>query len=121
MADVQSMPWVFTYHDTGRSSVAMRQLQLLGIEPRGQTVLDSFLALPYYLVGTRRLALVQRRLAPSLTRDGRLRAVGCPWDPEPVSETLWWHPWHTDNPEHTWLRGILTRAGRELDTAEGLS
>ncbi len=119
MADAARLPWVFTYNSPAAFTGAGRQLQLLGAAPRVHVVVESFLALPFYVVGTDRLALVQRHLATHLARDERLRVMDCPWDVVPLVEALWWHPMHTEDPEHVWLRGLLTRAGRELQRPPG--
>jgi len=115
MADVAEMPWVLTYHGPTRFLSAVRQLEQLGIEPRVQVVVESFLVLPFYIVGSRRLGLVQRHLAEALASTGRLRVLACPWDVVPVVETLWWHPLHTRSPDHAWLRSVLTETTRHLD------
>lgn len=59
---------------------AARQLQTLGIEPQVQMVVESFLALPFLVAGTDRIALVQSHLVPRLTSAGDVRAVPCPYD-----------------------------------------
>ncbi|MEC3975475.1 LysR family transcriptional regulator [Amycolatopsis sp. H20-H5] len=107
MADLAELPWVFTYHGPSAFTAAGRQLQLLGLAPQVQVVVESFLTLPFFLAGTERLALVQGLLAEPLTRDGRLVALPCPFDAVPVVEALWWHPLHTHDPEHVWLRSVF--------------
>lgn len=67
--DLARLPWV-TYQRT-YDAPAVRQLGMLGIEPRVEVSVDSFHALPALVAGTRRIALVQARLA-------RLLA---PWPP----------------------------------------
>ncbi|WP_218133605.1 LysR family transcriptional regulator [Lentzea fradiae] len=116
MDDAKRLPWVFTYHSASAFTGAGRQLQLLGAAPRVQCVVESFLALPYYVIGTDRIALVQGHLARHLARDERLRVLDCPWDVVPLVEAMWWHPTHTHDAEHVWLRGVFTRAGADLRT-----
>ncbi|WP_290051557.1 LysR substrate-binding domain-containing protein [Amycolatopsis solani] len=114
MTDIAEMPWVLTYHGSARFLGAVRQLEQLGIEPRVEAVVESFLALPFYIAGTRRLGLVQRHLADLLAPGNRLRVLACPWDVVPVVETLWWHPLHTRDPGHAWLRSVITETARRL-------
>ncbi|WP_346054280.1 MULTISPECIES: LysR family transcriptional regulator [Amycolatopsis] len=114
MTDVAEMPWVLTYHGPTRFLSAVRQLEQLGIEPKVQAVVESFLVLPLYIVGTRRLGLVQRHLADILAARGGLRVLPCPWDVVPVVETLWWHPLHTRDLGHAWLRSVLVETTRSL-------
>ncbi len=111
MADVADLPWVFTFNSPAAFTPAGRQLQMMGVEATVQVVVESFLALPFYVAGTRRLGLVQARLADALTRSGDLRALPCPWDVVPLVEALWWHPVHTHDPEHVWLRSVFREAG----------
>ncbi len=117
LADAARLPWVFVYNGPTAFTAAGRQMQLIGVAPRVEVVVESFLALPFYVVGTDRIALVQRLLAEPLTRDGRLRAVPCAWDVVPVLEALWWHPMHTPDPEHVWMRGVLREAAIALGAA----
>ncbi len=115
MTDVAEMPWVLTYHGPTRFLAAVRQLEQLGIEPRVEAVVESFLALPFYITGTRRLGLIQRHLAEMLASGNRLRVLACPWGVVPVVETLWWHPLHTRDPGHAWLRSVLTETTQHLN------
>ena len=79
-----------------------------------QLVAESFLALPWLIEGTDRIALVQSQLADRLTRVGEVRALDCPYDAMPITEALWWHPTHEHDPEHAWLRSVFVEAGRRI-------
>jgi LysR family transcriptional regulator, nod-box dependent transcriptional activator len=114
MDHLRTLPWVFTYLSATAFTPAGRQLQILGIEPRVQAVVESFLALPYLVAGTDRIALVQAHLAGPITATGALRVLECPFEPVPLVEALWWHPVHDGDPEHAWLRGVFAEAGRGL-------
>lgn len=114
MDDVVRLPWVLTYHDPSRFIAAVRQLQLQGVEPRVEAVVESFLALPFYLAGTSRLTMVQPHLARALATNGALRVLACPWNVVPIAETLWWHPVHTYDHDHVWFRELLGEAAGEL-------
>jgi hypothetical protein len=80
-----------------------------------QLVAESFLALPWLIAGTDRIALVQAELAPRLTFDGEVRVLPCPYDAVRLTEALWWHPVHDRDPEHTWLRSVFSEAGRRIE------
>jgi DNA-binding transcriptional LysR family regulator len=108
------LPWAFTYFSPVAFTPAGRQLQMLGVEPRVQIVVESFLALPFVIAGTDRVALVQSRLVPRLTAAGDIRAMACPFDAVPIAEALWWHPMYERDPAHAWLRGVLAEAGGQL-------
>ena len=53
--DIARLPWVFTYQSRSAFTSATRQIQQLGIEPRVEAVVESFLALPMFIAGTDRL------------------------------------------------------------------
>jgi DNA-binding transcriptional LysR family regulator len=108
------LPWAMTYHSPTAFTPAARQLQMLGIDPHVQIVVESFLALPFAVAGTDRVALVQAQLAPHLTSSGLVRVLPCPFDVVPLLEACWWHPMNELDPAHTWLRDVLVEACREL-------
>ncbi|QAY59283.1 LysR family transcriptional regulator [Microbacterium protaetiae] len=114
MDDLAAAHWVFTYQSLTSFTSATRQLQQLGLEPTVDAVVESFLALPRYLVGTDRLGLVQAALAPLATASGDIIAVEPPFDVTPLLNALWWHPSHRNDPEHAWMRELFIEAGRTL-------
>lgn len=114
MGDLAELPWVLTYHSPSAFTPAARQLQMLGIQPHVQVVVESFLAIPAFLVGTDRIALVQARLAPLLTSTGAVRALPCPYEAVRLVEAMWWHPMHDNDPAHAWLRTAFTEAAHQL-------
>jgi DNA-binding transcriptional LysR family regulator len=110
MDDLAALPWVLTYQGPTAYTPAARQLQMLGVAPRAQVVVESFLSLPYHLAGTDRVALVQSRLVPRLVAAGDIRALPCPFDAVPLRQALWWHPINERDPAHIWLRELLVEA-----------
>lgn len=106
-----SSRWVFTYQSRSAFTSASRQLQQLGVEPTVDVVVESFMALPLYVRGTDRLALIQAGLAETAERIGGVRVHELPFDATPVVNALWWHPIHTREPEHLWMREIFREAG----------
>lgn len=117
MEQLGRLPWVFTFHSATAFTAAARQLQILGIEPHVQAVVESFLALPFLIAGTNRIGLIQANLVPRLTMAGDVRALPCPYDVVPLVEAMWWHPAYTADPEHAWLRDLFAEAGRSIDAA----
>jgi LysR family nod box-dependent transcriptional activator len=107
-------PWVFTYQSQAAFTPAGRQLHELGIEPRIDVIVEGFLAMPAFIAGTRRLGLLQARLAPYVALHPGVRVVAPPFEPTPVRNALWWHPVHNRDPEHIWMRSLFAEAGREL-------
>ena len=94
---------------------AARQLGMLGIEPRVEVSVDSFQLLPHLVAGTRRVAMVQERLADRLrTARTRPRSWNLPYEAVPLQEALWWHPVHTHDAAHIWLRRKAEEVGATL-------
>ncbi|WP_213008059.1 LysR family transcriptional regulator [Paractinoplanes toevensis] len=108
------LPWVVLYNLRTAFAPATQQLRLLGIEPRVEVVADGFLPMPFLVTGTRRVALLQERLARRLAGPAGVRIMPCPFDVVPLAEAFWWHPIYRNDPAHAWLRGVLDSVGREL-------
>lgn len=106
---LRTMPWVVTYHSPTASTPVVRQMRMLGIEPHVQVVTENFLTVPGLVAGTGRVALLQRRLAERIPADTNVRALACPFDAGPLLEAVWWHPMYEHDPEHRYLRELLTR------------
>ena len=104
------LPWVFTFQTRTAFTSAARQLQLLGVEPRVEAIVESFLALPHFIAGTNRLGLLQAGLADHAASVSDIRVLELPFDAMPVVNALWWHPVHSRDPEHAWMRGLFEQA-----------
>ena len=121
VAELAALPWVLAYHRTGTpdsDAPATRQLDRLGLRPQVAVRVESYLALPAFVRGTDRIALVQERLARRWTASGEgrgLRMLPCPGDPAPIVERLWWHRRLSDDPAHRWFRDVLRRASHQPD------
>src|SRR5262249_12678484 len=109
MADLARLPWA-TYQRAS-DALAARQLAMIGIEPRVQASADSFQLLPFPVAGTRRVALIQESLARLLRGVAAVRVLRPPYDAVPLQEAMWWHPVHTHDAAHVWLRGTVARVG----------
>lgn len=118
MEDIAEAHWVFTFNSQSAFTSAGRQIQQLGIEPRIDAVVESFVALPWFVEGTERLAMVQTSLAkPYLRKESGAAVVALkpPFEATPITDALWWHPVHEQDPEHRWMRGLLKEAAGNLD------
>jgi DNA-binding transcriptional LysR family regulator len=114
LADVAALPWVVTYHGPTAYTPALRQLQMIGVEPRIHVITESFLAVPFLVTGTARIALLQAALARRLAGAAGCRVLPCPWEVVPLKEALWWHRSNESDPAHAWLRRTLTEVGRTV-------
>ena len=113
MEDLARLPWAV--YRRPYDAPAAHQLGMLGLEPRVEASAQNFQALPDLVRGTRRVALVQRRLIDLPGRAAGLRVLDCPFPAAPVREALWWHPVHAQDVAHTWLRDTAARVGAALD------
>ena len=117
LAGLARLPWVAPYYrsDQSPSTVpVMRQLALLDIHPRIAVRVESYLAVPYFVAGTNRVALMQERLATRLSASMNLRVIECPGESEPIVEALWWHRQYEDDPANAWLRRVTVETARRL-------
>jgi LysR family nod box-dependent transcriptional activator len=117
MEDLSGASWVFTFSSATAFTSAGRQIQQLGIEPRIDAVVGSFVALPWFVEGTDRLAMVQSSLAkPYLRHESGAAVVALkpPFEATPITDALWWHPVHEQDPEHQWMRGLFKQAAANL-------
>ncbi|HTW99622.1 MAG TPA: LysR substrate-binding domain-containing protein, partial [Acidimicrobiales bacterium] len=113
--DLARLPWVAPYHQQGYAGVPIsRQLRMLGIQPRIAVRVESYLAAPYFVAGTDRIALMQERLARQFSDRLALKILECPAEVEPVTEALWWHEWYEDDPAHRFMRQLLVTAAAGL-------
>ena len=112
--DLVRMPWVLTFHQRTAFTTAVQQLRMQGVEPNVEVVTENYLTLGALVTGSRRVALVQERLAELLARSGGLRVLPCPFDADPLIETIWWHPMYENDPAHVWLRDVFRQSGIEI-------
>ncbi|MQY28375.1 Nodulation protein D 2 [Nocardia sp. RB56] len=116
---LETMPWVATYYSPTASTPAARQMRMLGIQPHVQVVTENFLTVPGLVAGSKRVALYQRLLADRVPAELGVRALPCPFAAGPLLEAMWWHPIHDDDPEHRYLRDLVTRAVTSLGLPAG--
>jgi DNA-binding transcriptional LysR family regulator len=108
--NLETLPWVVTFHGPTAATPAARQMRMRGIDPRVQVVTENFLTVPGLVAGSRRIALLQRRLVELLPLNMGLRALPPPLEVGPLLEAMWWHPAFDDDPEHAYLRDLVVRA-----------
>jgi DNA-binding transcriptional LysR family regulator len=107
--DLGRLPWAV--YQRPYDAPAARQLSMIGVTPRVEVSVPVFHLLPAVVEGTRRVALIQERLARRLAGTAAVRTLPCPFEAVPLREALWWHPVHRRDPGHAWLRQALTEPG----------
>src|SRR5215211_1827113 len=108
--NLETLPWVVTFHGPTAATPAARQMRMRGIEPDVQVVTENFLTVPALVAGSPRIALLQRRLVELLPLNLGLRALAPPVEVGQLVEAMWWHPAFDDDPEHAYLRDVVVRA-----------
>jgi DNA-binding transcriptional LysR family regulator len=108
------LPWVVVFDRPTAFAPASRQLRMLGIEARVEVVVDGFAQMPFLVAGTRRVALLQERLARLVAPIAGIRILDCPFEVVPVAEAFWWNPMYRNDPAHMWLRDVLWESASEL-------
>ncbi|WP_229798706.1 LysR family transcriptional regulator [Planomonospora parontospora] len=115
--DLARLPWV-VYQRLFDAPVT-RQLSMLGLEPRAEVFVQSFHLLPNLVAGTRRVALIQQRLARLLHGLATVRVLPCPFEAIPLQEALWWHPVHSQDAAHIWLREVAAQVASGIAELDG--
>ncbi|MEV6302925.1 LysR family transcriptional regulator [Actinoplanes sp. NPDC051861] len=108
------LPWVVLFDRPTAFAPAVRQLRMIGIEARVDIVVDGFTQMPFLVAGTRRVALIQERLARLLAPVAGVRVLDCPFEVVPLAEAFWWNPMYRNDPAHAWLREVLVEAAGAL-------
>lgn len=97
------------------NSIADQHLRRTRIPRRIEFTVESFLLAPFLLEGTDLVTLVPERAGPHLRRTAAVRFLEPPVELPPITEMLWWHPRHTADPAHAWIRARIAEIAAELD------
>ena len=89
-------------------------LNALGYKRRREITAPSFSLTPQLVVGTARIATVQRRLAAFMAGHWPLRILDCPVPIPPIVEVVQWHKHKDRDPAILWMRKLLRSLGEEL-------
>lgn len=114
---LEQLSWVVAYHrGTADASLAPvpRQLALFPFRPRVAVRVESYRAVPHFVVGTDHVALMQERLALRARATTNLALLPCPYPTEAIEEGLWWSAEVNEDPGHRWFRDLLAAAASSL-------
>ncbi|MFI2436173.1 LysR family transcriptional regulator [Streptomyces sp. NPDC018693] len=118
LGQLSRLPWA-VYQRPYDAPVA-RQLSMIGVSPRVEVSVQTFQLLPHMVEGTRRVAMIQEHLARAAVSSAAVRVLPCPFEAVPVREALWWHPVHTQDAAHIWLRQKAAEVGATLTDGEAV-
>ncbi|MFD4248234.1 LysR family transcriptional regulator [Amycolatopsis thermoflava] len=113
LSDLERLPWVVPHHPDGgypATSPLGPLMARLSTRPRVAVRVDSYQATPYFIAGTDRIAVMQRRLTRYLAGRSDLRILECPGDPPPIVEIMWWDERKEHDEAHRWLRQVARQA-----------
>jgi DNA-binding transcriptional LysR family regulator len=112
-AELSALPWAVAMNESSPDAgsraepLGMRQLREAGVAPRITVAVESYLAVPWFVAGTERIALTHRRFAEHIAPGLGLRVLDCPIPLRPLKLALWWHPQFEWDAGHRWLRETL--------------
>ena len=84
-----------------------------GIKRRIEVRTMNFNLIPQFVVGTRRIATIPRRLAEFYARHLPLRIMDPPFELPKLKEAMQWHTLFDKDPAGVWLRGLLKQVAAE--------
>ncbi|MES2184970.1 MAG: LysR family transcriptional regulator [Pseudomonadota bacterium] len=89
-----------------------------GVGRRVEVTVSSFSAVPQFIVGTHRIAIMHRRLAVNYAKTMPLRLLRPPMAMPAVDECMQWHAYRDNDPGGAWFRTQLALAAGELKRAD---
>jgi DNA-binding transcriptional LysR family regulator len=86
----------------------------LGVSRKIEVTVESFLLVPFLLAGTPLVSLILERTVGRLAAATTIRTLEPPMALPDIHEAMFWHPRHTTDPGHRWLRERLAALARAL-------
>lgn len=99
----------------GDSVPARGIARVAGFEPSIEVLAPSFASVPWLVKGTRRIGLMQRRLAVVTAPVAGLEVIDAPWPPHRLNMLLYINHQRSRDPATAWLRDRVAAAARALD------
>nr|WP_308495507.1 LysR family transcriptional regulator [Duganella guangzhouensis] len=96
-------------------SYEFTQTQETGMLRRLEVTSFSFLAAPYLVVGTERIATMHKRLARVVAPGLPITILPLPGPMKSMNQVMQWHKFRTQDPGLVWLRGLLQQAVLRMD------
>jgi DNA-binding transcriptional LysR family regulator len=90
-------------------------LERSGMERRIEVRTFSFIAAPFLVLGTDRIATIQRRLGRIAHQFLPLTILEAPMKLPTMAQSMQWHKYRSRDPGLVWLRGLLQQAVDEMD------
>jgi LysR family transcriptional regulator, nod-box dependent transcriptional activator len=100
------------------ASIVDQHLERSRVPRRIEFTVESFLLAPFLLEGTDLVTVVPERAVPHLRRTAAIRVLDPPVALPGITERLWWHPRHTADPAHAWIRTHIAEIAAEFDKVD---
>lgn len=111
---------VYSIGSDRQLNLADQHLARLGTSRRIEITVESFLLVPFLIRGTSLASLVLERAARQLAAAAPgIRLLPPPLPLPDIHEMMYWHPRHTTDPAHRWLRERLLASARDLGGVNG--
>ena len=75
----------------------------------------NFSAVPFFVIGTQRIATVHARLAELYTQSMPLRIYPTPFEAPRIVEAVQWHRYSDKHPATVWLRSSMLELGAQFE------
>lgn len=108
--DFLASPYIRCDVGTGNLTQVERRMHELDVFPKVRVTTSTLLSIPLTVAGTDLVGAVPRRLVQRNAVATGTVAVPTPFPRVELILRMWWHPAHTDDPAHAWMRQLAARA-----------
>lgn len=91
----------------GQPSIEDQFLTSRGTPRKREVVLPGYTLVPQFVIGSRRIATLQTRLAEQLASVSPLRVLACPVEMPVAKEIVQWHRYRDLDPVIRWVRTLM--------------
>jgi DNA-binding transcriptional LysR family regulator len=113
-AQLEALPWVVTRPGPGADSFEEKQMDARGIAINVRASVGTMTVIPSLVEAINGVACLPALAVAAHRQGARIRTVELPFDVPELPVSIVWHPAHTNDPEHAFLRDILWRAAAPL-------
>lgn len=106
---------VYGIGDDRQLNLADQHLTKIGVRRQIGVTVESFLLAPLLVRGTHLITLVLERAAKQLVQTKSVRTVDCPFEVPCIHEAMYWHPRHTTDSGHQWLRQTIRTIATKIE------
>jgi DNA-binding transcriptional LysR family regulator len=111
--DLNTRPWLVAQIGSDRGGIVrgMQQVLAAGVRAHVDVTVSASMAVPFYLRGTDRIAVMGRESVLAMGELMGVREVPGPFELETLKTAFWWHPSRRGDPVHRWFRSIIADLG----------